>query len=77
MKVFNNSKVALTAVLMPAEEGGFVALNPETGTCTQGETEDEAMANLKEATELYLDEFPQKFVAESVVEKFEVAMHAA
>ncbi len=26
----------LTAVLTPAEEGGFVALNPETGTTTQG-----------------------------------------
>jgi len=28
----------LTAVLTPAEEGGFVAMNPETGTTTQGET---------------------------------------
>ena len=28
----------LTAVLTPAEEGGFVALNPETGTITEGDT---------------------------------------
>ncbi len=28
----------LTAVLIPAEEGGFVAFNPETGTTTQGES---------------------------------------
>ena len=48
----------LTAVLTHAEEGGFVALNPETGTTTQGETVEEAMANLKEATALYLPEFP-------------------
>ena len=48
----------LTAVLTPAEEGGFVALNPETGTTTQGETIEEAVANLKEATSLYLEEFP-------------------
>ncbi len=27
----------LTAVLTPAEEGGYVALNPETGTTTQGD----------------------------------------
>ncbi|MSP97490.1 MAG: type II toxin-antitoxin system HicB family antitoxin, partial [Betaproteobacteria bacterium] len=27
----------LTAVLTPAEEGGYIALNPETGTTTQGE----------------------------------------
>src|ERR1700693_2782937 len=36
----------LTAVLTPAEEGGFVAFNPETGTTTQGETVEEAIANL-------------------------------
>ena len=47
-----------TAVLIPAQEGGFVALNPETGTTTQGESIEEALANLQEATELYLEEFP-------------------
>jgi predicted RNase H-like HicB family nuclease len=49
----------LTAVITPAEEGGFVAMNPETGTTTQGETIEEAITNLKEATALYLAEFPQ------------------
>lgn len=29
----------LTAVLTPAEEGGFIALNPETGTTSHGETD--------------------------------------
>ncbi len=48
----------LTAVLTRAEEGGFVALNPETGTTTQGETVEEAVANLREATALSLSEFP-------------------
>ena len=48
----------LTAVLTQAEEGGFVALNPETGTTTQGETIEEAIDNLKDATALYLAEFP-------------------
>ena len=47
-----------TAIITPAEEGGFVAMNPETGTHTQGETVEEALANLKEASELYLEEFP-------------------
>ena len=50
--------MALTAVLTPADEGGFVALNPEKGTTSQGETITEALSNLKEATELYLEEFP-------------------
>jgi len=47
----------LTAVLIPAEEGGFVAFNPETGTTTQGESVPESVSNLREATELYLEEF--------------------
>ena len=50
--------MTLTAVFNVTPEGGFVAFNPETGTTTQGETIDEALANLKEATELYLEEFP-------------------
>jgi predicted RNase H-like HicB family nuclease len=52
------STMTLTAVFTAAPEGGFVAFNPETGTTTQGETIDEALVNLKEATELYLEEFP-------------------
>jgi len=47
-----------TAVLVPAPEGGYAAFNPETGTTSQGETTDEALANLREATEIYLEEFP-------------------
>ncbi len=63
----------LTAVLMPAEEGGYVALNPETGTTTQGETIEEALANLQEATELYLAEFPRHSTSAPLVTMFEVA----
>jgi predicted RNase H-like HicB family nuclease len=48
----------LSAVLTPAPEGGYIAYNPETGTTTQGEPLEEALANLQEATELYLEEFP-------------------
>ena len=47
----------LTAVLTAADEGGFIALKPETGSTTQGETTAEAVPNLKEATSLYLEEF--------------------
>lgn len=47
----------LTAALMPAPEGGFTALNPETGTTTEGDTIEQALASLREATELYLEEF--------------------
>ena len=46
----------ITVVLNPAEEGGYVAFNPDTGTTTQGDTVEEALANLKEAVELYLED---------------------
>jgi len=66
----------LTAVLMPAPEGGFTALNPETGTTTQGETIEEALANLQEATELYLEEFPLEATGQPLVTTFQVGAHA-
>lgn len=62
----------LTAVLTPAEEGGFVALNPATGTTTQEDTVEEAVANLKEATALYLSEFPLPSIGHPVVTMFTV-----
>lgn len=65
-----------TAVLTPAEEGGFVALNPETGTTTQGETIEEAVANLREATALYLEEFPLAARGHPVVTMFSLPEHA-
>ena len=37
-------------------KGVYVAECPEVGTASQGDTIEEAMANLKEATELYLEE---------------------
>lgn len=67
----------LTAVLIPAEEGGFVALNPETGTTSQGESIEEALANLQEATELYLEEFPVVSFGKPFLNTFEVPAHAA
>jgi len=66
----------LTAVLIPAAEGGFTALNPETGTTTQGESVEEALANLREATELYLEEFPLKTSGLPLFTTFQVAVNA-
>ncbi len=53
-----NAKV-LTAVLH-REDDMYVAECPEVGTFSQGITIEEAVNNLKEATELYLEEFPLK-----------------
>ncbi|NCC24557.1 MAG: type II toxin-antitoxin system HicB family antitoxin [Deltaproteobacteria bacterium] len=65
-----------SAVLTPASEGGYVAFNPETGTTTQGETVEEALANLREATELYLEEFPLSIQGRPLLTTFEVLAYA-
>ncbi len=66
----------LTAILTPAIEGGFVASNPETGTTTQGETVEEALFNLREATELFLEEFPVHINGRSLLTTFEISANA-
>jgi predicted RNase H-like HicB family nuclease len=65
--------MTLTAVITPAEEGGFVAFNPETGTTTQGESISDALSNLQEATDLYLEEFPLAGTSPTWVTTFEVS----
>jgi predicted RNase H-like HicB family nuclease len=45
----------LTAIITE-DDGEFVALNPDTDVASQGSTVDEALANLKEALELYFEE---------------------
>lgn len=63
----------LTAILYPDDDSDWlVAHNPETGTTTQGKTVEEALANLKEATELYLSEFPLLKSKRAMLTTFEV-----
>lgn len=65
----------LTAILTPADEGGFVAMNAETGTHTQGETVEQALANLQEAVELCLEECPLPVMRNSLLTTIEVTLH--
>lgn len=62
--------------MTPAVEGGFTALNPETGTVSEGETIEQAVANLREAVELYLEEFPARWTAAPIVTIFAVGADA-
>ena len=67
--------MTLTAVVYPDEGSDWlVAFNPETGTTTQGKTVDEAVANLKEATELYLEEFPLSTNRHPILTTFEATV---
>lgn len=63
----------LTAVIH-REENLYVAQCPEIGTASQGITVEDAIANLKEATELYLEEFPMPKIERTLMTTFE-AMH--
>lgn len=58
------------------EDGLYVADCPEVGTASQGKTIEEAVANLKEATELYLEEFPLREVNRPLLTTFDVATYA-
>ena len=63
--------VELSAVITK-EEDRYVARCPEAGTVSQGATLEEAINNLREATSLYLEEFPLKFKIRPLLTTFEV-----
>ncbi|MDP3027166.1 MAG: type II toxin-antitoxin system HicB family antitoxin [Nanoarchaeota archaeon] len=68
--------VQLNAILTK-EEDMYIAKCPEVGTISQGHTIEEALENLKEATELYLEEFPLKIGGRSLLTTFEIQDAAA
>lgn len=68
--------MTLTAVVH-REEDLYVADCPEVGTVSQGRTIEEAIANLQEATTLFLEEFPpdeEAGPARPLYSTFEVAL---
>ena len=62
----------LTA-LIQKEENMYIAKCPKIGTTSQGKTVEQALKNLKQATELYLEEFPKKDIRRPILTTFEVA----
>ena len=64
------------AAVIHKEDKLFVAECPEIGTASQGKTIEEAIANLKEATEVYLKEFPQENKFHPILTTFEVVVNA-
>jgi predicted RNase H-like HicB family nuclease len=75
MRLIMDKKVTLTAVIH-FEEDLYVADCPEVGTVSQGKTIEEAIENLKEATELFLEEFPIEGFSRSLLTTFEVPSYA-
>ena len=58
------------------EDDWYIAECPEVGTASQGATLEEAIANLREATELYLEEAAYTPRGRPLVTTFEAAAHA-
>ena len=69
-------RITLAAVIHK-EEDLYIAECPEVGTVSQGCTVDEAISNLKEATELYLEEFPLPATGKPLLTTFEIAVGGA
>ena len=59
------------SAVLHKEDDLYVAECPEVGTVSQGYTIEEAVANLKEATELYLEEFPLSDMGRPLLTTFE------
>lgn len=63
--------------ILHKEGDWYVAECPEVGTVSQGPSLEEAIANLKEATELFLEEFPLPEGERPLLTTFEVAIGSA
>jgi len=69
-----STKRTFTAVIHK-EKDWYVAECPEVGTTSQGANIEEAVKNLQEATEVYLEEFPSEASSRPILTTFEVAVH--
>ena len=70
--------VTYQVLLQTIPDDGYCAMTLGLPDCVgRGQTRDEAVANLKEAVELYLEEFPLKEVGKPkpIMTTFEVPVH--
>jgi predicted RNase H-like HicB family nuclease len=65
----------LHVVLEPSEQGGFTALVPALPGCiSEGDTRDEALANIQEAIQLYLEPVEDDAALSPNAEVIEIAV---
>lgn len=65
--------MAIFTAVIHKEGSLYVAECPEVGTASQGESIEEAIHNLQEATALYLEEFHVSPVSRPILATFEVS----
>jgi predicted RNase H-like HicB family nuclease len=66
-------KTRSLTVILYKEDDQYIAECPEVGTVDQGDTIELAIAGLKQATELYLEEFPLPEISLRFVTNMEVS----
>ncbi len=65
----------LKVYLEPSEEGGFTVYVPALPGCvSEGETEEEAMKNIREAVELYLEQVDDDALADEKAKVLELVL---
>jgi len=62
-------------VLEPSEEGGYTVYVPSLPGCiSEGDTREEALENIREAIELYLEAVEDDLVCSETAEQVEIAV---
>ena len=65
----------LRVVLEPSEEGGYTVYVPSLPGCiSEGDTREEALENIREAIDLYLEAVEDDLVFNENVEQIEIAV---
>jgi len=65
----------LTIILEPSDEGGYTVYVPSLPGCiSEGVNKEEALANIKEAIELYLEPVEDDFTPSPDIEITEIAV---
>ena len=67
--------MTLRVVLEPSDEGGYTVYVPSLPGCiSEGNTKEEALANIREAIELFLDVVDDDLTVSPDAEQLEVAL---
>ncbi len=67
--------VTIKVVLEPSEDGGYTVHVPSLPGCiSEGETAEEALANIREAIELYLEPVEDDWVVEDPAQVHELVL---
>jgi predicted RNase H-like HicB family nuclease len=65
----------LRVILEPSEDGGFTVVVPALPGCiSEGDTREEAMENIREAIELYLEPVDDDLTFSPKAEQLEIAL---